>query len=89
MKPLPRSVAVPVFWYLALTLGVPLFNGAAAHRAFWGHAAVVAAVVGTLVALRWGGAVAIRRGGSGQRARGRAPRLGSSREGGLPAAVNQ
>jgi hypothetical protein len=51
-----RSLGVPLFWYLAIAVGVPLLDGAAAHPAFSGHVAVVGAVVGALVLLRRAGA---------------------------------
>jgi hypothetical protein len=46
-----RAVWVPVFWYLAETLGAPAVNGAAAHLEFWRHAATVLGVVLVLVAV--------------------------------------
>jgi hypothetical protein len=44
----PRAVLVPVLWYLAGTLLLPLLNGAGARWGFWSHAAVVAAATGVL-----------------------------------------
>jgi len=40
-----RAVWVPVFFYLAETLGVPIVNGAAARPGFWKHAVSVMGVV--------------------------------------------
>lgn len=47
-----RSILLPLAIYLAITLGVPLANGAAARREFWHHAEEVLVVTVLLVALR-------------------------------------
>ena len=46
-----RCVYVPLFWYLAVTLGAPIANGASGDPAFWGHAGVVLAVSSTVALL--------------------------------------
>ena len=47
-----RSILVPLAIYLAITLGIPLANGAAARSEFWSHAAEVVLVAAMLVASR-------------------------------------
>jgi hypothetical protein len=47
-----RDVRVPLFWYLLVSLGVPLVNGGLWHSEFWGHAAVVCAVASALGILK-------------------------------------
>jgi hypothetical protein len=47
-----RSILLPLTTYLAITLGVPLANGAAARREFWHHATEIVVVTAVLVALR-------------------------------------
>jgi hypothetical protein len=47
-----RSILLPLAIYLAVTLGVPLANGAAARREFWHHAAEILVVAALLVGLR-------------------------------------
>lgn len=50
----PRWACVPILWYLAGTLLVPLLNGASGHPGFWTHAAVVLAAAGTLLLVACG-----------------------------------
>lgn len=45
-----RAVTVPVFFYVAVTLGVPVVRGAASHRGFLLHAATVLLVVAAVSA---------------------------------------
>jgi hypothetical protein len=52
MTPRIRAVTVPVFFYLAVTLGVPVVRGAASHRGFLAHAATLLFVV-TAVSAAW------------------------------------
>jgi hypothetical protein len=47
-----RAVTVPVFFYLAVTLGVPVVRGAASHHGFLAHAATLLFVV-TTVSAAW------------------------------------
>ena len=47
-----RAVAVPVFFYIAVTLGVPVARGAASHRGFLPHAATLLLVVTAVSAAR-------------------------------------
>lgn len=49
----PRSAAVPLASYLAITLVVPLLGGAARQAAFGAHAAVVLGAAGFAAAVLW------------------------------------
>jgi exosortase K len=42
------AIAVPLFWYLGWTVGVPLANGAADRTGFWEHALTTLVVTGVL-----------------------------------------
>ena len=46
-----RSVYVPLFWYLAVTLEAPFANGAFRDPGFWEHAGVVFIVSSTVALL--------------------------------------
>ena len=48
--PLTRS---PLFWYAAVTLGIPLLNGAEGRTGFAEHAVTVAAAIGLVAGLRY------------------------------------
>ena len=48
----PRAVRVPLFCYLAVSLGVPLVNAGWWRSEFWAHACVVSAVALLLTGLR-------------------------------------
>ena len=42
------SLLVPLAAYVLITLVLPALNGAAAHAAFWHHAAIVLAACGVV-----------------------------------------
>ncbi len=46
-----RSLAVPVLVYVAMTLALPIANGAASYPGFWVHAIAVLAVAATMLAV--------------------------------------
>ena len=47
-----RGLFLPLAIYLGVTLGIPFLNGAGARLEFWKHAAAVAAIAVSLVAMR-------------------------------------
>jgi hypothetical protein len=52
------AIVVPVAFYLAGTLGVPVANGSATRAGFWVHGAVVLAVVVGCLLVRVAGSAA-------------------------------
>lgn len=54
MKFLRGEIAAPVFWYLALTVGVPLAGGGGMDTGFRRHALTILLVVAVLTAARIG-----------------------------------
>lgn len=63
-----RWMAVPIAAYLAITLALPLANGAALHGSFWRHAGwVVAGCVAMVGAMMLGGLAVELVGGGARR----------------------
>jgi hypothetical protein len=49
---IPSDVVTPLFFYLAVTIGVPLFGGSGRDPEFRAHAVTVFSVASALVSLR-------------------------------------